>query len=209
MQFNMITASKNKLRENESKWNHIPLFVEKVGALETKANLISGDIKKQWKANTKIFDVKDELKHDLALMADSMNDVAEVRANIVGDIDLAHQMRESKSDLLRLPDTIFTQHTETIKMELVSNKEFYTETLKIPAETLDAFYKKNEEWKAYTAKINSDRGNSREATQAIKRNINEVLDILNNDIDNLMKIFRHTDPDFYNGYIAARTIIDN
>ncbi len=47
------------------------------------------------------------------------------------------------------------------------------------------------------------------ATQNIEELVKQGLDLLYNQLDNLMKIFKRRDPQFYQGYILARTIVDD
>jgi hypothetical protein len=47
------------------------------------------------------------------------------------------------------------------------------------------------------------------ATQSIDDLVKQGLDLLYNQLDNLMKIFKRRDPQFYHGYVLARTIVDD
>ncbi|MCF8337918.1 MAG: hypothetical protein K9I74_08040 [Bacteroidales bacterium] len=46
------------------------------------------------------------------------------------------------------------------------------------------------------------------ATRELETLFDQVGDLLNNRLDNLMKIFVNRDPNFYNGYEKARMIMD-
>ncbi len=46
------------------------------------------------------------------------------------------------------------------------------------------------------------------ATQDLKNLFVEANDILTNKLDRIMKIFKRSDLNFYNGYLAARVIVD-
>lgn len=46
------------------------------------------------------------------------------------------------------------------------------------------------------------------ATQKLESLFDQAGDLLNNRLDNLMKIFVTRDPNFYNGYEKARMIVD-
>lgn len=46
------------------------------------------------------------------------------------------------------------------------------------------------------------------ATQELETLFDQADDLLNKRLDNLMKIFVNRDPNFYNGYLKARVIVD-
>ena len=48
-----------------------------------------------------------------------------------------------------------------------------------------------------------------QATKDLELLFTEADDILNNKLDKVMSIFKRRDPGFYNGYQAARIIVDN
>jgi hypothetical protein len=46
------------------------------------------------------------------------------------------------------------------------------------------------------------------ATLTLEELFTEVNNLLTNQLDNLMKIFKRRDPTFYNGYLKARMVVD-
>ena len=46
------------------------------------------------------------------------------------------------------------------------------------------------------------------ATQELETLFDQADDLLNNRLDNPMKIFVNRDPNFYNGYLQSRVIVD-
>lgn len=48
-----------------------------------------------------------------------------------------------------------------------------------------------------------------QATKELEQLFTDATQILENKLDNVMKIFKRRDANFYNGYIAAREVVDN
>jgi hypothetical protein len=47
-----------------------------------------------------------------------------------------------------------------------------------------------------------------QATKSLEQLFDTANDILKNKLDKVMSIFKHRDTNFYNGYLAARVIVD-
>lgn len=48
-----------------------------------------------------------------------------------------------------------------------------------------------------------------QATKSLDQLFDDASDILENKLDKVMSIFKRRDVNFYNGYLAARVIVDN
>lgn len=194
---------------NTGKWSSIAkvgLFKSELSEVNTKIEMA---MEAQADAQVFIGKNKTQLKHTIASKADILNDALEVMADLSGNIKLAQQMADSESSLFRLKNEVFISRIKLIVKKAEKHQEELindfgvTEAQITDLKTdLDSFLGMNGLPRAY--RVASDV-----ATQDLKILFTETLDILTNKLDRVMKIFKRRDISFYNGYLAARTIIDN
>lgn len=198
----------NYLNTSASKWSGIPI----IGNIKNELNEVNAGIdnrlKKQTESRVFMGKNKAQLKRVMAEKADILNDQVETYASINGDLALEARMRASMSDLVNLKNEQFVVKIQ----EVVTEVENYLEPL-------SAEYGVNE---AQVADLKSDldvfldmQGMPRAyqiesvmATQSLDELFKQSTIVLQK-LDKVMKIFKRRDTNFYNGYLAARVVVDN
>lgn len=100
---NMIDATVAYMDEHAGTWQSIPKIGEVKNELDALKEGIDEAAAEQAGAQLKTGEIKLALKKTLATKLDILNDVAEVKAIMEGDEELAQQMSDSKSALYRMP----------------------------------------------------------------------------------------------------------
>ncbi|MDZ7775277.1 MAG: hypothetical protein U5L09_06515 [Bacteroidales bacterium] len=129
-----------------------------------------------------------------------------MKALMDGDEELARQMGDSKSALYRLPYDDFIRKGKTIIQKATEQQEALTTDYGMTQEQLTDVQTKMDNLLAINGQPREYRIKSGVATQALETLFDQADDLLNNRLDNLMKIFVNRDPNFYNGYLQARII---
>lgn len=205
---NMLDAVNSYLDENVSIWQSIAILA----TAKTRLNqtLIAVDVAQaaQAEAQVTIGKSKLALKKAIATKADVLNDLVEAHALIEGDDELARQMGDTKSDLFRASYSDFfikvkaiIEKASELQEVLVNDYGMTAEQLTDIQNDLNRLLEINGQPRAYQIK-------SSVATNEIEQLLNEANDVLTNQMDKLISIFKRRDPNFYHGYQKARMIVD-
>nr|WP_321454144.1 hypothetical protein [uncultured Carboxylicivirga sp.] len=197
------------LNNHASVWSVIP----KIGSLKTEFEsllaVIEQKVVEQDQAKTYLGLKKKDLKRLIADKADIMNDQVEAFALIEDKPELALRMDQSKSDLIELKNEMFIDKVDEILVEtekyikpLSSEYGVTVEQIKDLSIDLDNFKGLNGMPRKYQI-------DSIVATKDLVILFKECNDLLKNKLDKLMKIFKRRNASFYNGYLAARRIVNN
>ncbi len=204
----MIDATLSFLDEKSPLWSSIA----KIGEVKNKLAEVSAGIdvaaKDQFDADVNAGKVKAALKRTICEKADIMNDLVEVYANATGDLALAELMSDSASDLYKMKNDdmllkvrqIIASATEH-ELELTTSYGFTNEQLVDLQSDVDQFLEMNGLPREYQIK-------SGVATLTLEQLFTAATALMDNELDNLMKIFKRRDPSFYLGYQKARMVVD-
>jgi len=204
----MLDAVNSYLDENVSIWQSIAILA----TAKTRLNqtLIAVDVAQaaQAEAQVTIGKSKLALKKAIATKADVLNDLVEAHALIEGDDELARQMGDTKSDLFRASYSDFFIKVKAIIEKATEFQEVLVNDYGMTAEQvtdiqndLNRLLEINGQPRAYQIK-------SIVATNEIEQLLTEANDVLTNQMDKLISIFKRRDPNFYHGYQKARMIVD-
>jgi hypothetical protein len=150
---------------------------------------------------------KKQLKSVVAQKADILNDGIEAFALVTGKAKLEQKMATSYSELNRLRNADFAPAIKAIvkaaenHMEALADYGVTTEQVESLKTDFDGFLAINGQPRAY-------RVASVQATKDLALLFEQANDILDNKLDKVISIFKRRDPNFYNGYQAARVIVD-
>jgi hypothetical protein len=205
----MHNAVINYLDTNVAVWSVVP----KAGEFKNEFSLVNAQIEQaqaeQLAAQVYVGKSKDELKSVIAHKADILNDSIEVFAAVAGDVELESKMAGSYSDLNRLRNVDFPPKimeiidaAEANATPLQTDYNVTTEQIDDLKADIDAFLEMSGLPRAYQIA-------SVQATKSLEQLFTEANDILVNKLDKVMKIFKRRDPNFYNGYLAAREVVNN
>ncbi|MGQ1889229.1 hypothetical protein ACT29H_02180 [Thermophagus sp. OGC60D27] len=205
---NMLESVNTYLDEHAEKWQGIGRLVAAKTQLSQNIAAINSAAQAQAEAQVTYGKTKQALKKAIATKADILNDVIEAYALTEGDNELARQMGDSKSDLYRLPYNDFFIKVRSIIDKASELQEVLVTDFGLSAEQitdvqndLNQLLEINGLPRAYQIK-------SSVATNQIEQLLSESSDLLYNQIDKLMSIFKHSDINFYHGYQKARMIVD-
>jgi hypothetical protein len=127
---------------------------------------------------------------------------------MTGDEMLAQTMAGSANDLLKLKNDDLLRRVKQIIDAAVEKQEDLIADYGLSADQItelqadyDRFLELNGLPREYTIQ-------SAVATLTLEELFTEVADLLTNQLDNLMKIFKRSDPTFYNGYLQARIVVN-
>lgn len=204
----MIETTLVYLDTNASVWQSVGKIVLANDELTKINNSIEDSSEEQEAAKATIGKTKSALRISIAAKADILNDLVEVYALIEGNDELARKMSDSKSDLQKLTynDLILRvkailEQANKYKEVLVADYGMLEEQITLLQSELDKLLEISDSPRAYQVKRSV-------ATQQIDAFFGAADNVLNNQLDKLMSIFRNRDANFYNGYIKARVIVD-
>ncbi|MGC9355142.1 MAG: hypothetical protein ACP5D9_14950, partial [Mariniphaga sp.] len=152
---------------------------------------------------------KKQLKSTVAQKADILNDSIEAFALVTGNQKLAGKMATSYSDLNRMRNADFIPAVKEIISEAEANAEILQTEYGVTAEQIDGLKNDLDDFLAINGQPRAYKIASVQATKDLEQLFSEATDTLGNKLDKVMKIFQRRDAGFYNGYLAAREIVDN
>ncbi|MBW1297929.1 hypothetical protein [Aquimarina litoralis] len=203
----MYNAVQAYLNANASIWNQIPM----AGMLKEEFDALVAEINqnKESQEASRLFlgDAKRRQKRIVANKADILNSALETHAAYMGDIELEQKAARSFSKIYGLRNEDFSiLISETISL-LQNHQEAlipYGVTTEMIAD-LETSYDKFQQIKGKPRQL---RISTSQATKSLKRLFKNTSTLLTNRLDNVMKLFKQTNLNFYNGYVAARVIVD-
>lgn len=151
---------------------------------------------------------KTQLKSVVAQKSDILNDSLEALAVVTGDKKLENKMSTTFSELFKMRNADFIPAVKIIidaaeaHLEVLSDYGVTTEQVEDLKTDFDGFLEIYGQPRAF-------RVASVQATKDLELLFTEANDILENKLDKVMSIFKRRDPGFFNGYQAARIIVDN
>ena len=204
----MLDVSLSYLNEKSAIWQSIAKIGEVKNQLDAISLAIDDAAEEQEKSQVTIGKIKLKLKHTICEKADILNDVIQVFALMNNKPKLADKMSDSASDLLKMKNEDMLRRVKQIISAAIENQDLLTADYGLNGEQItdlqadcDHFLVLNGQPREYQIK-------SSMATKSIEDLISEASNLLSNQLDNLMKIFKRRNPSFYNGYLKARMVVD-
>lgn len=194
---------------NASTWSSIPKFVEfktRFTGLRTLIETVAGE---QQDAQTFLGKNKTQLKQTVAVKADVLNDALEAMALLNGDDKLAARMSDSYSGIYRLRNLDFITKVREIIQAADDNSGELTTNYGVTIEQIDDLKADADRFAEMNGMPRAYRVASVQATLELESLFTEINEVLTTGLDKIMAIFRRRDPNFYNGYQAARVVVDN
>lgn len=197
------------LDENAEKWSSIP----KVGEFKNEFSDVAAQIEQSQEAQqaAQVFlgKNKKQLKSIIARKADILNDCLEAFALVTGNEKLGNKMAASYSDLIRLRNTDFIPAIkEIIEAEEANTKPLQAE-YGVTTEQVEGLKTDFNNFLAINGQPRAFKIASVQATRSLEQLFTNATEILENKLDKVMSIFKRRDVNFYNGYLAARVVVNN
>ena len=130
-----------------------------------------------------------------------------VIAHSAGDNQLLKLTDLKPSDLQRLTDEELSNTASSIVAETTGRKNELA-TLQVTQENLDELNEALQEFNASKSAPRAAIANRMAQTEALPQLITEANEILRNELDRMVNLFRRSHPDFVAAYRAARVIVD-
>ncbi len=195
--------------DNVLKWTSISKVGEFKNDFELNNTQIEAAHEAQQGAQVKLGKNKKQLKKIIADKGDIVNDAVEAFAGVTDKPELENKMAGTASQLNHLKNEVFVVSIKEIVTEVTNHKDVLiaeygvTDDQIVDLQTdLNAFLKLLGKPRAYQIA-------SIQATKDLESLFKESDLILKTKLDKVMKIFKRRDTNFYNGYLAAREIVDN
>ncbi len=205
----MYDAVSSYLDRKSALWASIP----KVGEFKNEFTLAVAQIDEvqyaQQQAQVFLGKTKTQIKSVVSEKADILNDSLEAFALVTANEKLRVQMDATYTDLNRLRNAEFSPAVQAIIAAAEDNMEVLTAEYGVTAEQVEGLKTDLNEFLAINGQPRAYKIASVEATKSLEQLIDEADEILNNKLDKVMSLFKRRDPGFYNGYIAARVIVDS
>lgn len=203
----MFTTTLDYLDTNNSVWSARPAFADAVTRAKAAVAAIDGAVGKQQTPTTGVTGDKAELRNDLEEKLLELADQLAAFAARSGNHDLAAQVEMTKSSLDRQPENDLVQTAERIAGLATTNMAALADFEVTPAEVTAL----NNARSAFRDEQNAPRNMTAERsaqTQSLPQLIATARSIFRNELDKMMTRFKQSNADFYNGYFAARVIVD-
>nr|WP_319399940.1 hypothetical protein [uncultured Carboxylicivirga sp.] len=196
------------LDQNVTVWSAVPI----INTIKTQFKAINISIAEAWlkqnEAQVFVGQNKALLKRAIAEKADILNDQIEIYASLNGDSTLEAKMSDSMSDLLELRNQEFILKVDDVVLEAENNLAPLTTDYGVTQVQVDDLKGDADTFRSLNGMPRKYQIESVVRTQDLKELFTQANQLLIK-MDKLMKIFKNRNTSFYNGYVAARNIINN
>ncbi len=204
----MVDATLSFLDQHATVWQSIARIGEVKNQLNEVSQAIDATAVEQQDAQVHPGKFKLELKRTLAEKADIMNDVVEVYAQMTGNQALAQAMSNNASDFYRMRYDDMMRKVKQIIDAATENKEALTADYGLTEEQIAGIQADYDRMLELNGQPREYQIKSAVATLGLEELFTRAAELLENQLDNLMKLFKRRDANFYNGYLKARMIVD-
>ena len=203
----MLEATSTYLDEEAGIYSAIPIIVKYKNDLVNLIVSIKAAAKEQNAAQVFIGQSKNQLKRLISEKMDILDDTAEAYAGDTENAELLSVASNSMSDYYKLPNEAF----ETKVKNMIELMETYVKDMKaygMAQEMIDDVKLQLNQFSEQRGKPRAYKVASRIATEDLKALFKELTTVTEK-LDSVMKRFKRSNTSFYNGYLAARTVVDN
>ena len=140
--------------------------------------------------------------------ADILNDQVETYALITGNLALEAKMSASMSDLVKLNNNQFVMKVQEVVVESETHLDPLLNDYGVNEGQLEDLKNDLDSFCALQGMPRAYQISSAVATKNLDELFKQAHDTLQK-LDKAMKLFKRRDANFYNGYLAARVVVDN
>lgn len=202
----MFKATDDYLNSQSSVWTPIPI----IGTYKTKLTEIIDTIKStaqdQDAAQVFISSSLQDMKRQIAIKMDILDDTLEAYADDTENAELLSLASNASSDYLRLPNEEFETKTKNM-IDLVEEHAESMADYGMTVVQIDDVKLSFGIFQDKRGKPRSYRIASQVATRDLEELVAEGMTTVGR-LDKVLKRFKRSNTTFYNGYLAARIIID-
>ena len=203
----MFKAVQTYLDANTATWSTIPILTGLKNDFDTVVDAIDSAAGEQESARVYLGKNKTTQKRVVAEKTDILNDALEAYAAIEGKAELEQKASKTFSDLYRLRNQDF----ETVVKETIALLEQHLTELEgygVTADQITDLKNSFDQFLTLQGQPRQYRIAEKQATTGMSDLFTNATDILNTKMDKLMTRFKRSNTNFFNGYLAARVIVD-
>ncbi|WP_378176693.1 hypothetical protein [Aquimarina sp. SS2-1] len=204
----MYEAVQTYLDANTDKWNGVPVLITFKNQFSELLSNIREHQENQEAARVYLGANKTTQKRFVSEKADILNDALEAYAAIEENIELEQKAAKSFSDLNRLRNQDFV----TVVTETITLLEQHLEALAdygVTADQITDLKNSFDQFLTLQGQPRQYRIAGKQATLNLAELFENTSSLLSNKMDKVMKRFKRTDANFFNGYQTARIIVNN
>ncbi|WP_163326095.1 hypothetical protein [Draconibacterium mangrovi] len=205
----MLDDTLSYLDTHSALWNSIAKIGEVKNKLTELSVAIDTSAMQQELSKVTLGKIKAELKRTIANKADVLNDLVEVFARMNRNETLAAKMADSASDLYRMKYDDMQRRVKVIIDSAIQYQEELTREYGLTAEQITGLQADYDRLNELSGQPREYQISSAVATQTLEELFTEVNNLLVNELDNLMKVFKRRDAAFYMGYEKARMVVNH
>lgn len=204
----MIEATVTYLDEKATIWQSIAKIGEVKNTLGSISLALDDTAELQSNSKVTVGKTKLALKRTICEKADIVNDIVEVYAVMNSKDELAEKMADTVSDLFRMKSDDMLRRVKLIIEKATGLQEPLAADYGLNAEQVVDLKVDYDQYLVLNGQPREYQIKSSMATQSMALLFSEANDLLSNKLDNLMKIFKRRDANFYHGYLKARMVVD-
>ena len=203
----MLEATSTYLDEEAGTYSVIPVIVKYKNDLVNVIASIKAAAKEQDAAQVFIGQSKNQLKRLISEKMDILDDTAEAYAADTENAELLAVVNNSMSDYYKLPNEAFETKVKNM-IELIETHVRAMAGYGMTQEMINDVKLQLNLFAEQRGKPRAYKVASRIATQDLEELFKEATTVTGK-LDKVMKRFKRSSTSFYNGYLAARTVVDN
>jgi hypothetical protein len=196
-----------RLDEHQAMWSTIPAFVTAESNFRTSVADIQGFAQQQL-PSTGVTSDKQRLRGEMAEAVMPVVGALKALAAVTSNGDLAAQADLTRSDFMRGRDTIVAGQADAVYV-LASNHSTELANYGITSAEQTVLYDATQAFRDAISKPREVIAASAAATEQLVGAFATADDLLKGQLDNLVEIFRASQPTFYLQYQNAREIVDS
>jgi hypothetical protein len=203
----MFEATLKFLDEHNNLWSGKTAFVEAVAEAKTEVQAIRQAAATQENLTVGVTDQKTQLRHDLE---DQTLDIADQLAALAAkksDANLAAKVQFTRSSLDQMQDNDLIQTAQQV-YELANASASGLQPYGVSADQIKNLSSTTASFDDLKNASRSAFAGRSSATNSVSEMIRKTRSLFRNQLDKMVTPFRKTNAEFYQGYFAARVIVD-
>lgn len=205
-QFRMFLSTQDFLNDHTGVWSAIPRVITYKNQFDELLARINDKAEEAGSVRG-VGNRKDQLKKALAIKVSGLAGVLKAYSIEQGDQDLATAVSTSKTAILKMREheiAPFAKKITSIAEEQLANLADFGITIESNTEILSTL----EDFNSLIGKPRIILNQRYAALGSLDELISETSSLLRDKMDNVLLMFRESNPEFYDGYQRARTIVD-
>ncbi len=203
----MYQAVRTHLGTNQAIWSGVPAFVTAEAAFRGEVTNIQSLAQDQQQPSTGVTSAKQQLRGTMADAAMPIVGPLKALAAVTQDTELAADSDFTRSDFIYGRDTVGADNADKIH-GLAAARVTELANYSVTQQQVDDLRSAIDAYRDSIGRPRQVIGTKAAATEQLEAAFVRADAVLNEQLDNLVEIFRLSQPAFYLGYQNARQIID-